>query len=399
MEAIYTSLIFFTFLCLSFIYFINTNKDLKIILFFAFFLKLFLVLLLFFNIALPDSTLDVQGFQYYAKLQSHLGFEEIINSFYSMGLPLVYIKVVAIIYSFFGANIYIIYFINIFLGLFNVVIVYKISYLLFSNKQTAHYTTLVYAFYPSVFLYSILPSREIIISFLILISILFILRWIKYGNILDLFIAFIFAYLNLYFHSALVLLIGVYAIVFLIKYMYLALVKQDYYSYIIIFILIILAYIYLNEIIYYLNNIPYINDLNISDFNEHTRSSLAGRLSFPDSLMYNSLSELISNIPLRIYYFLYTPSINNILQAQDLLGIMDSSMVMVLTITVFLNYKSIINNPSALLIFIILLFLIFIFAHGTGNSGTALRHRAKFLSLFILLGIPSVVNQIKFYIK
>jgi hypothetical protein len=248
-------------------------------------------------------------------------------------------------------------------------------------------------------LYSILPSREIIISFLILISILFILRWIKYGNILDLFIAFIFAYLNLYFHSALVLLIGVYAIVFLIKYMYLALVKQDYYSYIIIFILIILAYIYLNEIIYYLNNIPYINDLNISDFNEHTRSSLAGRLSFPDSLMYNSLSELISNIPLRIYYFLYTPSINNILQAQDLLGIMDSSMVMVLTITVFLNYKSIINNPSALLIFIILLFLIFIFAHGTGNSGTALRHRAKFLSLFILLGIPSVVNQIKFYIK
>ena len=90
--------------------------------------------------------------------------------------------------------------------------------------------------------------------------------------------------------------------------------------------------------------------------------------------------------PLRMFYFLYSPI------PFDWRGMMDIiAFLLDSTIYIFLSFKIITNNiyyrhDRTLVLFVVISFLAatFLFAFGTIASGTAIRHRAKILSLLLI---------------
>ena len=89
---------------------------------------------------------------------------------------------------------------------------------------------------------------------------------------------------------------------------------------------------------------------------------------------------------------LYSPLITQVQYVKDLLGVFDAILYMFFTTMLLMSYKSITRNLDIFLIFLILIILIIIYAQGTGNAGTAIRHRSKFIPLFIIITMPTIIH-------
>ena len=63
---------------------------------------------------------------------------------------------------------------------------------------------------------------------------------------------------------------------------------------------------------------------------------------------------------------------------------------MCLSFIILRNIKTIWRDPISRTILIILLSYIFVFGFGVGNFGTGIRHRSKFVIMFILLAAPFI---------
>ena len=66
----------------------------------------------------------------------------------------------------------------------------------------------------------------------------------------------------------------------------------------------------------------------------------------------------------------------------------DGLLYAYLVFLIFLNRKEIFSDQVLITIFFILLSYIIVYGISVGNFGTGLRHRSKFLILFILLAAP-----------
>jgi len=71
---------------------------------------------------------------------------------------------------------------------------------------------------------------------------------------------------------------------------------------------------------------------------------------------------------------------------------LDGILYMYLSFLILFNIKLIWKDPIMRIFFIILLAYIFVFGIGVGNFGTGIRHRSKFVVIFILLAAPFLKN-------
>lgn len=101
--------------------------------------------------------------------------------------------------------------------------------------------------------------------------------------------------------------------------------------------------------------------------------------------------------PLRMFYFLFSPIPFDWRSTVDVMSFaMDSSVYVYLCWNIF-KYRKNENGKMRMALrkylVISLLALTFVFAFGTGNSGTAMRHRSKFTSLFVIAYAVSVTQN------
>ena len=68
----------------------------------------------------------------------------------------------------------------------------------------------------------------------------------------------------------------------------------------------------------------------------------------------------------------------------------------VLTIYILKNWSNIWKNPITRFFLTLLLIYIFIYGFAVDNFGTAIRHRLKFLVIFIVLAAPKINRIIIF---
>lgn len=94
-------------------------------------------------------------------------------------------------------------------------------------------------------------------------------------------------------------------------------------------------------------------------------------------------------IPARIVYFLFSPFPWDISSPQQALGMISSVLYLFLVWKIFKNWKTIRQHQECVALLIILALLTFIFAIGVTNIGTAIRHKTKFLALFIIIAAVS----------
>jgi hypothetical protein len=67
---------------------------------------------------------------------------------------------------------------------------------------------------------------------------------------------------------------------------------------------------------------------------------------------------------------------------------LDGILHILLAYLIFRNRKAIWADPVLRIIFLMLVAYIFVYGVAVGNFGTGIRHRAKFVVMFILLAAP-----------
>lgn len=103
-----------------------------------------------------------------------------------------------------------------------------------------------------------------------------------------------------------------------------------------------------------------------------------------------SLMDVAWIMPLKVVYFFFAPFIWNINQLKHLIGLLDGTLYLLVFISVWRWRVEIFKNPSARAVFIIVIFCAAGFAFGTGNFGTGMRHRAKFIYALVAVISPFI---------
>jgi len=369
------------------------------ILFVAFLVRFFTMMIGHYLFDLPDSDADALNFEKQAWDIGQQGFSNVLMNF--EGPDSRFISwLIAIFYSFFGRSLLMAQSISLFFGIGCVLLGWKLGHMLWDN-YTAKKIAWTIALFPSLVLYSVSFLREVYVCFFLLIALYGVISWAKTEDYKSIIIA-MFGFIGaVFFHGA--MLIG--ALIFitiicttsfkksfgLLKYSYIR-VK----SFIFFLICIIVLGLYISNLI----NVQYLGTFEVASDPQNlfkkTEVSTKGIASFPEWTIINSPIELIYKSPIRAIYFIFSPFPWEIKKIQHLIGIFDSILYFYLSILIFRNRAVIWKDKALRYILIILVFYILAFGIGVGNFGTAIRHRSKFVIMIILLAGP-LIKRLIFY--
>lgn len=366
-------------------------SDIKNILFVALIIRIIILLFGHYFVTLPDSTADAETFERIAWEMGQEGFSHVLSQ-YNGFTPRFISWLIAIPYSVFGRSVLMAQSISIFFGISSILLGYKIAHILW-NKNVANKAGWTLALFPSLALYSVLVMREVYVFFFITLAVYGIVTWVKTDKTKSFIIAIIGFIGAMCFHGAMFLglLIFIAIVIALkIKIFFKMLMKLKIsFKNLILISLIALSFTY-----YVSNNIhvSYLGSFekltNIDKLMRKTNVSTRGNASWPKFTVINSPSEFLYKGPLRSLYVIFSPFPWDIKQKRHLIGLLDSTIYLYLSFLILRNIKMIWTDPALRIILILLLSYIYIFGIGVGNFGTGIRHRSKFVIMFIILAAP-----------
>ena len=355
-------------------------------------LRILAALIHFFIFQLPDGKIDAVKFENYAWSFSQMPFNDYLLSFKTNTLALTFTWVLSLIYRLFGRSPLLLQCISIFIGVLCILLVYKLSFLLSNNEKKAKQSAWILAVFPTVILYNSLILREVFVMFFLLLAFIYFAKWyisknVNYG-ILTL-VCFIPLY---YLHSALILGgITFFAIFFIESILFFKVrYRQNKFSIIHAILLSVtpLVTLYLFTILPGIK-IPYLGKFDdIFTFSRilfQTKVTSFGGSVYPDWLSPKSPLDFFLLIIPRLGYLLFSPFIWDLRAINHLLGFVDGLLYLFVFYWIakgilFEKHKQIITR-----ILIILIPLLVVYSWGVGNFGTALRHRVKFIPVFIAI--------------
>ena len=362
-------------------------------------IRIFVILIGHFIITLPDSTADAAGFEAMAWELSQKGFFNVLGNFTGPN-PKFISWLIAVPYSLFGRSILMAQSLSLLFGMGSIFLGWLLAKNIWDN-YIAKKVGWTIALFPSLVLYSALILREAYIIFFITVALYGVVSWLKTENIKSFIIAMIGFIGAIYFHGA--MLVG--AIIFLLilgktsfKYFLKSFFKlRIKLNILVIFILFItISLLYLSNKIYvpYLGNFK--NSIDIVNLQEKTKNATRGTASWPEWTKINSPIELVYKAPVRSLYLVFAPFPWDVSHSRHLIGMFDAFLYMYLSFLILKNIKVIWKDPVLKIILIILLSYLFVFGIGVGNFGTGIRHRSKFVVMFILLAGP-LLRKIKIF--
>ena len=355
-------------------------------------LRILAALIHFFIFQLPDGKIDAVKFENYAWSFSQMPFNDYLLSFKTNTLALTFTWFLSLIYRLFGRSPLLLQCISIFIGVLCILLVYKLSFLLSNNEKKAKQSAWILAVFPTVILYNSLILREVFVMFFLLLAFIYFAKWyisknVNYG-ILTL-VCFIPLY---YLHSALILGgITFFAIFFIESILFFKVrYRQNKFSIIHAILLSVtpLVTLYLFTVLPGIK-IPYLGKFDdIFTFSRilfQTKVTSLGGSVYPDWLSPKSPLDFFLLIIPRLGYLLFSPFIWDLRAINHLLGFVDGLLYLFVFYWIakgilFEKHKQIITR-----ILIILIPLLVVYSWGVGNFGTALRHRVKFIPVFIAI--------------
>ena len=240
---------------------------------------------------------------------------------------------------------------------------------------------------PNFAILSSILLRESIVVMLSSISLLFFSRWIKNDSEGEFIIGMLFAMFSMRFHSG---MIGLLLAYLLVRVVYNK--KKDTIS--ITVGNVISTFLILIGVIYFLNTnrILYLGKfLNIDTLEDLAVVGETGGSSYSQFVgNSNSLRNIAVYTLPRMVFFMFSPFPFQWRGAADIIAFVFSSLLyLIIIIRVIRSIKFSSDNKNYLILFSIIAFTtMLVFAWGTVNSGTAIRHRDKMVVLFgVLLGL------------
>jgi len=369
------------------------RPDISKILLIALIVRVLVMLIGHYLVALPDSTADAISFEATAWSLAQFGFLNVLDGY--IGPDAKFISwLIAIPYSLFGRSILMAKSISLLFGMGCVLLGWKLAKIIW-DKQTANKVGWVIALFPSLILYSALIMREVYIVFFLIVALYGVVIWVKNNNYKSLvFVALGFIGAT-FFHGALMIgaltflvIAGILSFIKLYKSLINIRININIFMFFLIFITISSLYI-LGKIY-----VPYLGSFkastNIENLLKKTDVATRGVASYPEWTKINSFEELPYKGIIRGLYFVFSPFPWDIKKPVHLIGMIDSFFYMYFSYLIFQNRKIIWKDPVLRIILIILLSYIIVFGVGVGNFGTGIRHRSKFVIIFILLAAPFI---------
>ena len=116
-----------------------------------------------------------------------------------------------------------------------------------------------------------------------------------------------------------------------------------------------------------------------------------GGAAYPDWVQPQSLEEFPYKAPAQIFYFVFSPFPWDIRGIHQLMGlVLDSVFYIAIFFLLWRLRKTLWRDPASRYVLIILLGLTVVYAFGTANFGTGIRHRAKMVIGFLALVAPKI---------
>lgn len=285
-----------------------------------------------------------------------------------------YSHILGIFYYFGGYQVLVTGLLNITIHSLTIILLYNIYVLVLKTVNGALLTCILYTIYPLTMFNTIITLREIIIILFLMLFVYTFLLFYVYRNWGFLILSILSLGLGSLFHIGFIGFFLFYAIYILVFSNFNSVLKILLSS---IFLLILKVYINTTENSKIVSNI----DSKTKDFD--------GNSSRADYLKHEATSGFINDLIFKVkqeIYFMFKPFFWEIRNFADLLGFFNLFFILLgILIAVYVYRKT--NNKRIIILLTMILTFYFVFALGTYNYGTALRHRDK-ASMLLTLFIP-----------
>jgi hypothetical protein len=314
-------------------------------------------------------------------------------------LTWVYLPLLSFFYVVFDRSPLLLNSISLVAGVLTVYLSWKITMKVWSgNRLAAKKTVIIFAFFPPLVMYSSVTLREIFIVLFVQVFILSYIRWDETRSKKDLLFSLLAAAVHLVLHNPMFLVLMsayFYPIYHYLKKNIITLQKG---SVNFIFLLIVSAGI---AVIFFGVNIhevyiPYFGELDKFGFDRivsYAQNTNYGNALYPSFVVPNSPQDLILLLPIRVFYFLFSPFFWDITSVAHILGVFDSLLYMYLSYLLFSRRHYFRNNKKLKMIIFIFIVGIVIYSFGVGNFANAMRHRVKFLILLVIIVAPFIFSK------
>lgn len=373
-------------------YFSKNYKSLATILYIALCVRLITIYFGNFLVVLPDSWGDATKFERYAWEMSQDGFFAVFGQFPFAKSSYFISWILAFFYSLTDRSVIMGQSLSLLFGMGSVLLGSRIASILWGEK-VAQKVGWILALYPTLVLYSSLILREAYVWFFLLVAIYGIVCWSKYPGFKTILIIFIGFSGATFFHGGMFvggfIFLGILVLTSLSET-----VKRLNYlkisiNSIAVLSLSIIAIIYL---ISFSDSIPKIGSIkkifNTEQIIHEISMRNTNRAAFPEWTIPKNTFELVYKAPIRVIYFTLSPFPWDIKKAAHLFGLFDGMFHIMLLILFIKNFKSIWSDRTLRIIFIILASYLIVYGLASGNFGTGLRHRTKFIIVSILMVAP-----------
>jgi len=305
---------------------------------------------------------------------------------------LLYSWLISVLYALTDRSPLMIQGVNVLLGTLAVYLVWRIAGLISGgNRRIAGAAAWVAALFPTLALYSAITMREEFIVFFFLLGVLYSLRWWQHPLLRYFLIACLALGLAGVLNRGMLLMIAVLGMLALSRWAQTMAANKG------TSFLRVTAALGLLAVIGALaltngSSSGYTAMMNIS-LGQQQVNVAVGRAAYLTDLTMQSTMDVVWQTPIRIVYFLFTPFPWMVREAADIFGFVDALLYTGLALLILRNWKNIRGNSLARVAVLFLAVGLIVFALGTSNYGTAIRHRAKFAPLLIVVAAVALVAQ------
>lgn len=276
---------------------------------------------------------------------------------------------------------------NVLIGFMVVVTIQSVFNILHLNKAIQHKILWIAAVFPTSLILSGILLREIIITYLTCLSLYYFIKWlVRSKKLTDVLLSILMLGLASMFHSGVIGVLFGYIVGYLFynhRDQKFEVTNQTATAFLFLSIVFIILFSQLGDSLLFK-----FQSAGQSDDVLDTIAKASGGSAYLSNMKINNPIQLILYGPIRAFYFISSPLPWSWRGGFDIFSfIADSSIYLYTFYYYFRNRHSFTSRNKCIIICILISILVttFIFGLGVSNAGTAMRHRQKLLSLFLIM--------------
>lgn len=343
-----------------------------------------------FFIDLPQSSSDAEVFYQMAITYSRAGCGNFVN--FDVSASYVYSALVGQVFACVGTSQIGIQLINCFAGLIGAISLARLSALIW-NQKVADKVILFLLLFPTLILYSAVTLRESLIFMFFSVGLLNYFLATQTRSTVRFVGAILLLVAAGALHSGMLFaIVGlVAAFVFSSRAKgrgkFIDLLTRASIS------LLVLAGLYVYAGSIELNKFGELGNIDTEAVASIVASRAQGGAAYLTNLTISSPVDIVWQMPIRMFYFIFSPMPWDIRSLSHLFGLVDVVFWIYLAIIIVRNRKMILANKRALTLLMVFATLTVAFSFGTSNFGTAMRHRAKFVPVLFVIAGPALLAR------